>query len=1163
MNPEEPLHFGSYEVLPHPEGGHWLLGEGEYGKTYRAKHRFLRRNCALKIIHERHMRDDGQRARFLQEAQTAASLQHEGIAQIYDFGEQEGAFYYAMEFCEGGSLEELASRVGPMPWSQVAEFGRQIGRALACAHGSGLLHRDLKPQNIMLRDPGEPWIAKLIDFGLVKILAKGDSDSTVAVMSREGGFKGNYATASPEQTSEEVDLDERSDLFSLGVTLWWLLVGRNPFDGVSRPQLISDRLSSKSYEPELPQGLDPDARRIIAKLLEKRPDERYARAEQLLEDLRAHTASDGSSSTSTSSAGEGAAVVAAEPEAAAVPVFESTFDVVSVVDETAYGKLYRCVDGAGHSYSAFFPAEEVPGASLDAMRAICAEPVSYPCLDLFGEWTTEAGQPVFIISSLEGMRLLDALKRFGPARLVDMAPFLGRLAWCRDALQSRSEVAVEMNPLYLRVAPRDGGDRASSWKELEPETLRTLPRLKVDELADSSSAASATVVSSEADFAPGVQFPALIYRLLSGIPIKHAAFFTSAAYVPVSALSEDANLLLERVISGEETVPGAIELLRKLAALEGLSFDHFEVRLPTGEVADVEDDQAITIDLSRSHPPVIRSEAGAPSTVEAQTPPALPEATAEAASGAVGQTSGVALPPPPAEEAPPALPPEPEPEPEPVGTSLQPVVVEPGVGRSLEPKPARSKRPLVIAAAVVIGVLAVGGIVAAVVGGGGGGDEVANHGDPTRGPKDPPPPKSGPKEDPEPEPVAETPRQFAVMLSTSPADAMLSGVRDAEDRSGVVSGRAAEGKVAFEFAPTFPLTLLIEADGYEELERSIPEAAIREGRYAGTGTIEMAAKAAEFGAPKLALETGERQASGDWLVVEAAEPSALEVLSESPLKWRAGREAFPLSVRIAVPGYRERVVTWSSADEAVAAAEADPLILRRATGVLKFASSGVPDCQAASVQFLGPLPEAAGLVAAEAEALSVPMATTGVERQLPSGRYRVDFKVPMLPAQFRAFDVELQPGQDKSVPVPAFSGPYQGKGPYATASGGELQMDYLINLDFKNARGSIVNRARFQENVWLQIEFGWVPDSRPVENPAFLGLRWTAARMFSAEDAGGLASAEPQALSPEKNPDLRGRLMLDLGELARGKVDLIEWVTDKGDISVFADGEGGVILKRQ
>jgi len=586
----------------------------------------------------------------------------------------------------------------------------------------------------------------------------------------------------------------------------------------------------------------------------------------------------------------------------------------------------------------------------------------------------------------------------------------------------------------------------------------------------------------------------------------------------------------------------------------------------------------------------------------------MPEEAAPPAVESLGQTSGVALPPVPTEEPPPpppfaeplpeplpepaeepppelppvvepppepvvetpaapppSLPPEPvaeapavEPEPEPAVIPLKPVAAKTSARPSGSEVSTRSKRPLIIAAAaVVVGLLVVGGIVAAVVRGGG--DQVVENGEPQPGPE--PRPEPEPKPQPEPEPKPGTPRQFSVMLTTSPADALLSGVRDAEDRSGVASGRASEGKVAFEFVPTYPLTLLVEADGYAELETSIPKAAIRDGRYAGTGTIELAAKAAEFGAPKLSLETGERTALGEWVTIKPADASALEIMSESPLRWRAERDAFPLEVRIAVPGYRERVITWRSADEAVAAAESDPLTLGRAKGLLKFAASGSPDCGTARVEYLGPLPAAEGLVAAEAEPISVTLAASGVQRDLPTGRYRVDFKAPLLPSKFRVFEIELQSGAVQQLEVPSFSGKYHGKGPYLTAAGKELEVDFLFDLDIKRARGSIVNTSQFQEGQWLRIEFAWVPDSRRAEQPDALGLRWTATRLFLAGSLKALDAAEPQPMNAEGNPDDRGRLVLDLSALNQGRVTLERWVTDKPDVSVPGSNGEGVVLK--
>jgi hypothetical protein len=475
---------------------------------------------------------------------------------------------------------------------------------------------------------------------------------------------------------------------------------------------------------------------------------------------------------------------------------------------------------------------------------------------------------------------------------------------------------------------------------------------------------------------------------------------------------------------------------------------------------------------------------------------------------------------------------------------------------------ARAKRPLMIAAAAVVGLLVAGGIVAAVVGGGGWG-EVVRKEEPKPKPADPPKPKPEPVPEPvpEPEPVPKTPRQFAVMLSTSPADAVLSGVRDAENRGGVVSGRASEGKVAFEFVPAYPLTLLIKADGYDELETSIPEAAIRDGRYAGTGTIELVAKAAEFGPPKLGLETGEHEALGEWLEVEAAEPSALETLSESSLRWRAGREAFPLSVRIAVPGYREHVITWRSADEAVAAGEVDPLMLRRASGVLKFAASGSPDCEAARVEYLGAPPAAEGLVAAEVEAIPVTLAATAVERELPSGRYRVVFDIPLL-FQPKIEEFELAAGKAVTVSVPSYSGCYVGTGKRESVSEGkttEFDVGYSMDLDFGGTSGGIVNTASLPSGVHILFEYRWDKSRKAREVPGDrLWLDWKILKQAMGQSVEEMLAAKREE---PRTSVLTGTMQLDLSGIEDGVIRLLEWTGSDGDRSVTP--ERAVELRRQ
>jgi serine/threonine protein kinase len=574
----EPLYFGNYEVLQRPGGGHWLLGEGGYGRTYKAVHRFLQRECALKIIHERHMRNERQRARFLHEAQTAARLSHRGIAHVYDFGEHDGVFFYAMEFCQGGNLDELSKRRGPMPWPEVADFARQIGDALACAHGAGLLHRDLKPQNVMLASKNRPHIAKLIDFGLVKVLPTVENDSTWAIQSVEGGFKGNYATASPEQTGEEEDLDERSDLFSFGVILWWMLVGHNPFEGMSNPRLIADRLSPESYEPRLPKELDDSARGVLGKLLEKRPENRFATARELLVALGelegTARPAPGPPRESDETTEMSPADLPPEPVSGR-PSFEDSFEVVSTLEDLLAAKFYGCLDGAGDSYSALIPESDAAESGHAGLRRLGQEGARLPCLDYFGTWQAEDKKPVFVFGPVGPLRLLEVLKMVGSARLLDLAPMLGRLARSIEQADRELGVGLELNPHTLRVAASGGVNEPRSWADIDPLSLRTVPSLpgSGEDSADVSDAS--TIVTEESMFPLVSQFSALIYRLVSGTAVKHSAYFSSAAYVPAAALSEDGNQLLRSLICGEGGEPSVLQVIRDLAPLEGLSVEFF------------------------------------------------------------------------------------------------------------------------------------------------------------------------------------------------------------------------------------------------------------------------------------------------------------------------------------------------------------------------------------------------------------------------------------------------------------------------------------------------------------------------------------------------------------------------------------------------------------
>src|SRR5438270_671100 len=233
------LVFGDFEILEREDGSLWELGHGAMGVTYLATDKVLHRHVALKVI-EAPASMDGSRAvreRFLREARAAAALRHPNVAGVFQFGASPEAdrCYYAMELVDGETLEARVRREGPLKVEVTLEMAVQVARALVAAADQGLIHRDLKPGNIMLKPADSATRkleAKVIDFGLAKATADpaGEMDLT------HDGFVGTPTFASPEQF-EHGPVDARSDIYSLGVTLWYALTGEVPCPGKTMEEI--------------------------------------------------------------------------------------------------------------------------------------------------------------------------------------------------------------------------------------------------------------------------------------------------------------------------------------------------------------------------------------------------------------------------------------------------------------------------------------------------------------------------------------------------------------------------------------------------------------------------------------------------------------------------------------------------------------------------------------------------------------------------------------------------------------------------------------------------------------------------------------------------------------------------------------------------------------
>jgi serine/threonine-protein kinase len=257
------------------------LGAGGMGEVYLAEHLLLKRPCALKLIRPERAGDAKNLLRFEREVQTTASLTHPNTVEVFDFGHAaDGTFYYAMEYLPGLSLEELVRRHGPLPAARVVYLLRQVCGALQEAHAAGLIHRDIKPGNVLVcQRGGRSDVAKLLDFGLVQTHGM---DGDVQRLTQEGTLAGTPAYMSPEQAAGKADLDARSDLYSLGCVAYFLLAGHPPFVRDTAVRTLAAHLDEPptpltSGRPEVAADLDEVVRRCLA----KDPAQRFHSADEL------------------------------------------------------------------------------------------------------------------------------------------------------------------------------------------------------------------------------------------------------------------------------------------------------------------------------------------------------------------------------------------------------------------------------------------------------------------------------------------------------------------------------------------------------------------------------------------------------------------------------------------------------------------------------------------------------------------------------------------------------------------------------------------------------------------------------------------------------------------------------------------------------------------
>jgi len=274
------------------------IGKGGMGEVYLAQDTKLDRKVAIKFLNSEFGKDADKLSRFIQEAKAASALNHPNILTVYEIGETDDVNYIVTEYIDGTTLREHLSPKQTLSLSRILKIGVQVAEALSAAHQAGIIHRGIKPENVMIRKDG---YAKVLDFGLAKLLPQrdaeirglGEEDSTLSPddpkspfanrkLTSPGMVMGTVSYMSPEQARGK-ETDARTDIWSLGVVLYEMLAGRLPFSGETVNHTIVAILET---EPKLLENVPDELQRIVRKTLTKDADMRYQTARDLLIDLK-------------------------------------------------------------------------------------------------------------------------------------------------------------------------------------------------------------------------------------------------------------------------------------------------------------------------------------------------------------------------------------------------------------------------------------------------------------------------------------------------------------------------------------------------------------------------------------------------------------------------------------------------------------------------------------------------------------------------------------------------------------------------------------------------------------------------------------------------------------------------------------------------------------
>ena len=569
--------FEHYQLLKNPDGSFTELGRGAMGITYKAFDTSLRCNVALKVISGSLLEDEKVGERFLREARSAAQLRHRNVASVFHLGKHGNRYFYAMEFIDGETVDALVKRNGPLESLFALDIAQQVASALIAAEKQHLVHRDIKPSNLMLVREGDGEIlVKVIDFGLARSAAMQSTAAAGEITS--GGFVGTPYFASPEQLDRQIE-DIRSDIYSLGVTLWYMVIGKPTFTG-SVASVIAQHLD-KAPPFETLAILPSEVVAVLRKMLEKDRELRIQTPLELRNELK---------SCIERLRGPN---ISAQP-----PIAGWNFDTIALSNTNPVAlrpevgwqlkdryRLLEDIDPANPART--FHAEDLVLRTRVTIRIFQADPEVLGQIEDEAKRIQAAGHPNFlkvftierertfsfaVLEWLEGFPLVDLLRARRALTLRETRMLLKQIAPAVDTARA-ANLTLEMNLRDILVHFPEG------WTEPNAEVALHCPLdewpafvVKLDALGIAKELETSATWYGERPLGGNqaqnhdiIQLGIVTYELLGG---------NAGSFTPLANLSEDGNRILRQCLTPGRSYPTGLDFYNALNSLTDVTPTH-------------------------------------------------------------------------------------------------------------------------------------------------------------------------------------------------------------------------------------------------------------------------------------------------------------------------------------------------------------------------------------------------------------------------------------------------------------------------------------------------------------------------------------------------------------------------------------------------------------